>query len=69
MEGLNKLTDLRKLSLSENDIRQFPNINSLVSLKELRLNKNKLITIPSAISFNAKLEILDLGNNAISSTE
>ena len=63
IEGFEKLTNLTKLSLSENKIRTIPEMRQLVELTELKLNKNALFKIPDTIALHRKLKVLDLGHN------
>lgn len=67
--GVSKLVYLEKLSLSHNEFRSFPDISALQLLKELRLNDNKIQLIPESIHLNARLVIVDVGNNRITSFE
>ncbi|XP_062507914.1 uncharacterized protein LOC134184283 isoform X1 [Corticium candelabrum] len=60
---VSRLTNLEKLSLSHNEFHSFPDVSALHSLKELRLNNNKISHIPESIYMNARLVILDIGNN------
>ncbi|KAJ1968915.1 hypothetical protein IWQ62_000951 [Dispira parvispora] len=62
-----KNTEIVKLSLGNNQIRVIPDLSHLSQLRELRLNNNKILTIPNHLSHCASLEILDLGNNILTS--
>ncbi|KAJ1652428.1 hypothetical protein IWQ61_007234 [Dispira simplex] len=64
---LRKNTEMVKLSLGNNQIRIIPDLSHLSQLRELRLNNNKILTIPSHLSHCVSLEILDLGNNILTS--
>eukprot|EP00051_Salpingoeca_urceolata_P027894 m.483796 g.483796 ORF g.483796 m.483796 type:complete len:507 (-) comp23083_c0_seq1:144-1664(-) len=63
------LTELTKVSLSHNSLRQCPDFSTASSLKELRLNNNKIVSIPQTLGRNLHLCLLDLGQNLIQSVE
>uniref|UniRef100_A0A8C3RSH1 Uncharacterized protein n=1 Tax=Chelydra serpentina TaxID=8475 RepID=A0A8C3RSH1_CHESE len=66
--GISKLSRLRKLILSKNEIADFPEeIQSLVHLEKLELNQNQIRVIPEGIfSCLPRLKHLRLNNNRLS---
>lgn len=61
-EELKSLPELRKLSLSHNQLHKLP--ESLpVGLKELRVNDNRLAVLPTRLP--TSLELVDIGNNMV----
>jgi Leucine-rich repeat (LRR) protein len=77
IEGISKLAELKKLSLSSNKIKIIPDLSGLHTLSgqsvhyvsdnctEIKLNKNMIMKIPDTMSLNVNLKIIDLGNNSI----
>jgi Leucine-rich repeat (LRR) protein len=62
--SLNSMDQLTKLSLSHNNLSQFPCLGEKPHLKELRLAHNAIKSITHDQVFELKaVEILDLGNN------
>jgi Leucine-rich repeat (LRR) protein len=60
------LKELRQLSLSCNQLQQFPDLKENSKLRQLRLNGNQIMELPKEKdNFPSWLEILDLGNNQI----
>eukprot|EP00042_Codosiga_hollandica_P035686 m.266642 g.266642 ORF g.266642 m.266642 type:complete len:84 (+) comp54703_c0_seq4:527-778(+) len=49
---LSKLPFLRKVSLSTNKLRVFPDLSAAASLKELRLHGNKITKVPDTVLCN-----------------
>ncbi|KAJ3330540.1 hypothetical protein HDU76_005442 [Blyttiomyces sp. JEL0837] len=66
IDNLSKCTHLNTLA-SNNNIHAFPDLTPLVNLKELRVAHNKITVIPDTIRYLSELEILDIGNNLITS--
>jgi protein scribble len=61
-----RLTNLRKLSLSENDlVRIPPNIANLTKLAELDVSKNAIEEIPTNMQYCRSLAILELSSNPL----
>ncbi|KAF8820272.1 leucine rich repeat-containing protein [Cardiosporidium cionae] len=60
------MKQLKKVSLSNNQIKNFPFGEKFPGLLELRLNSNKLMSLPTLkMQQMSMLQILDIGNNAI----
>jgi protein scribble len=61
-----RLTNLRKLSLSENDLMRIPpNIVNLTKLAELDVSKNAIEELPTNMQFCRSLLVLDLSSNPL----
>ena len=67
MKGIEKLSLLKKLSLSHNKLTEFEVNLGLGMLQELRLNDNKMVKCPTIT--NKALKVLDMGNNPFVSTD
>ncbi|KAG8471294.1 hypothetical protein KFE25_009715 [Diacronema lutheri] len=67
VSGAEKLPSLRKLSLSNNELRALGPLPS--SLQELRLAHNRIAALPQALSACARLALLDVGSNLLASLE
>ena len=67
MKGIEKLSLLKKLSLSHNKLTEFEVNLGLGMLQELRLNDNKMVKCPKIT--NKALKVLDMGNNPFVSTD
>ncbi|KAI9146082.1 hypothetical protein BKA69DRAFT_1163336 [Paraphysoderma sedebokerense] len=67
ISNLSKCAKLTKLSITHNLINAIPAFLDNPCLKELRLNDNKISNVLEHIQTSKGLEILDLGNNAITS--
>ena len=65
LQGIQFLTNLRKLNLTGNNIRNISYLKNLILLEELTLNENKVDDI-KALSSLTNLEQLDLLGNQIS---
>lgn len=67
-KSLEKMKSITKLSVSNCQIQEIgSSIASCVELKEARFAHNEITTLPNELSQNARLQVLDLGKNAISS--
>ena len=64
IDGLDKLVNLKKLDLSNNQISSMKGLESLVNLKVLKLSYNQIQKIEHISSLN-KLQILLLDNNQL----
>jgi len=65
-DSLSLLTDLQKLSLTNNQLNALPNsIGALINLQELNLANNQLNTLPNSIGALINLQRLDLANNQL----
>lgn len=65
--SLGSLKSLKKLSAGHNQLSRYPVLHSQSDLRELRLNDNSISSIPpGSPDWTPRLEILDLGNNALS---
>jgi Leucine-rich repeat (LRR) protein len=70
LDGLQRLTQLTKLSLSHNRLTELPaSIGALSALCELRVNGNRLQALPPAVALLTRLKLIDLGHNQIKSLE
>ena len=58
------LPKLAKLSLSHNQLTEFPDVSANVVLQELRLNGNAIAEVP-ALEENTELTLLDVGTNKL----
>lgn len=65
--SLNKVKSITKLSLSNCQLHSIDSLKSCTELKELRLAHNDIKTLPSELVVNMKLQLLDVGNNSITS--
>lgn len=65
IQGIQYLTNLKKLDLTGNNIKFIDNLKNLTSLQELSLNQNSIENI-QALSYLKNLEQLDLYSNQIS---
>ncbi|XP_058196555.1 leucine-rich repeat-containing protein ODA7 isoform X2 [Rhododendron vialii] len=65
--SLNKVKSITKLSLSNCQLQSINSLKSCTELKELRLAHNDIKTLPSELVVNMKLQLLDIGNNSITS--
>ena len=66
-QGLFRLTRLRRLTLSDNEIMRLPpEVASLINLVELDISKNELSEIPENIKFLRSLQIADFSSNPLS---
>ncbi|KAI8524365.1 hypothetical protein RHMOL_Rhmol13G0145000 [Rhododendron molle] len=65
--SLNKVKSITKLSLSNCQLQSIDSLKSCTELKELRLAHNDIKTLPSELVVNMKLQLLDVGNNSITS--
>ncbi|KAJ4845131.1 hypothetical protein Tsubulata_018387 [Turnera subulata] len=67
-ESLVKVKSLSKLSISHCQIQTIDSsLKSCIELKELRIAHNDIKTLPADLDHNKKLQILDLGNNVLTS--
>ncbi|XP_021278108.1 adenylate cyclase [Herrania umbratica] len=65
-DSLVKLKSVTKLSVSNCQIQDIKSsFKSCIELKELRLAHNDIKSLPAELSYNKKLQNLDLGNNLI----
>ncbi|XP_007015749.2 PREDICTED: protein phosphatase 1 regulatory subunit 7 isoform X1 [Theobroma cacao] len=65
-DSLVKLKSVTKLSVSNCQIQDIKSsLKSCIELKELRLAHNDIKSLPAELSYNKKLQNLDLGNNLI----
>jgi len=66
-EFFNKITEIKKVDLSYNQFKEFPNtlFNLAYPMKILFLTNNKIIKIPNNISSFIKLKELNLSSNEI----
>lgn len=65
-DALKEVKSIRKLSLSHCQIEEIgSSLKACPDLKEARFSHNQITTLPAELARNAKLHILDLGNNAI----
>ncbi|KAF7458453.1 leucine-rich repeat protein [Cryptosporidium felis] len=62
----NHCSKLKKVSLSNNCLKQFPFCQNFNLVQELRLNNNKILSIPPEIAYMGQIRILELGHNFIS---
>lgn len=60
---------LRKLSLSNNSLKQFPFGLNLNMVQELRLNNNQILSVSPDITYMGNIRILELGHNFITEVE
>jgi len=60
---------LKKISLSHNALKSFPELSELPELAELRLNGNKIASVGACAAGLNKLAILDIGSNDIASID
>ncbi|CAI8037712.1 Leucine-rich repeat-containing protein 1 [Geodia barretti] len=61
-----RLTNLRKLTLSENDLMRIPpNVANLTKLTELDISKNAIEELPTNMQFCRSLQVLDLSSNPL----
>ena len=61
------LTNLKMLSLSNNELTNLEGISNLTNLEYLDLGKNNLTSLPEAISNLTNLGVLNLANNELTS--
>lgn len=66
LTGLEKLTNLKELSLVYNEVTEI-NVSSLVNLETLKLDRNQITSID--LSHNAELKYLSINNNKISTID
>ncbi|PSR86465.1 Protein phosphatase 1 regulatory subunit like [Actinidia chinensis var. chinensis] len=66
-ESLDKVKSMTKLSLSNCQLQTIYSLKSCTELKELRLAHNDIKTIPTELVHNLKFQLLDVGNNLITS--
>ncbi|GFZ17760.1 leucine-rich repeat (LRR) family protein [Actinidia rufa] len=66
-ESLVKMKSITKLSLSNCQLQTIDSLKSCTELKELRLAHNDIKTLPTELVHNLKLQLLDVGNNLITS--
>ncbi|KAL9228601.1 hypothetical protein vseg_004160 [Gypsophila vaccaria] len=65
--SLSKLKSIAKISLSSCQLEAIDSsIKGCTELEQLRLSHNEIQTLPAELSYNKKLQILDVGNNMIS---
>jgi internalin A len=64
-QGLNTLTNVEHLALSDNNIKDSNSMITLKNLKVVELDKNNLSIMPSWIYNQDKLETLSIGNTNI----
>ena len=63
--SLSKLSRLKELHLSDNNLRQFHEIEKLTALTSLSLQYNKLEYIPTSLSQLSQLRILNVNGNPL----
>lgn len=67
-KGFYKLTQLRKLDISDNEIEKISHeIGNFVNLVEFDCNRNDIQDIPDSIRYCRNLQILDISNNPLQS--
>jgi protein scribble len=67
-KGFYKLTQLRKLDISDNEIEKIsPEIGNFVNLVEFDCNRNDIQELPDSIRYLRNLQILDISNNPLQS--
>ncbi|CAF0721438.1 unnamed protein product [Brachionus calyciflorus] len=67
-KGFYKLTQLRKLDISDNEIEKLSHeIGNFVNLVEFDCNRNDIQEIPDSIRYCRNLQILDISNNPLQS--
>jgi protein scribble len=67
-KGFYKLTQLRKLDISDNEIERLsPEIGNFVNLVEFDCNRNDIQEIPDTIRYCKILQVLDISNNPLQS--
>ncbi|XP_057479824.1 uncharacterized protein LOC130767081 isoform X2 [Actinidia eriantha] len=66
-ESLVKMKSITKLSLSNCQLQTIDSLKSCIELKELRLAHNDIKTLSTELVHNLKLQLLDVGNNLITS--
>lgn len=66
LQGLFRLTRLRKLTLSDNEICRLPyEICNLINLVELDVSKNEISEIPDSIKNLKHLQLADFSSNPL----
>ena len=67
-KGFYKLTQLRKLDISDNEIERISaEIGNFVNLIEFDCNRNDIQELPDTIRYMRSLQVLDISNNPIQS--
>ena len=65
-KGFYKLTQLRKLDISDNEIEKLsPEIGNFTNLIEFCCNRNDIQEIPDSIKYCKNIQVLDLSNNPL----
>jgi protein scribble len=67
-KGFYKLTQLRKLDISDNEIEKISSeIGNFVNLVEFDCNRNDIQELPDSIKYCRNLQVLDISNNPLQS--
>lgn len=65
-KGFYKLTQLRKLDISDNEIEKIsPEIGNFINLAEFDCNRNDIQELPDSIRYCRNLQVLDISNNPL----
>jgi protein scribble len=67
-KGFYKLTQLRKLDISDNEIEKISSeIGNFINLVEFDCNRNDIQELPDSIKYCRNLQVLDISNNPLQS--